>query len=133
MGRPKVDPEILKLRGTYRPDRHAARVAPPMPADADEEAALDEARTRIHGKAGVAFFDRLRAGLVGFDVAELELLVQAARLTQLIEDAEAEIRKDGLLIDGRDGGRHRHPAAIIASGARTELRHTLKTLRPKGE
>jgi hypothetical protein len=128
VGRPKLTTEELQLRGTYRADRHAPKLAVPLPADVEEARLLDEARKRVRGKAALGFFDRQRSAYTGWSAREAELLVQAAALVQTIEDADAAVRRDGMIVTGAKGGLVRHPALIVAGAARTELRHTLRAL-----
>ena len=64
---------------------------------------------------------------------ELALLVQAVRTLDLLERLDAEVRRDGPLIDSSQGLRA-HPAATEARQQRLALARLLAALRlPQGE
>jgi hypothetical protein len=134
MARPRLDVTEHLLRGTLRADRHQdlPRIEPAHEPDPDEDRRLDAASRRVRGTAGRAFFARLRGAYGGWTAGAVELLAQAAALAQLIADAEAEIRRDGMTVVGAKGGTVRHPALIVAAQARTELRHTMRALKLEG-
>lgn len=121
----------MRTTGRYRADRHPKVVATltrDADAEAEERQRLSAARGRVVGQAGQAFFDRLVDGYAEWTAADVELLVAAANLANLIAECEVAIARDGLVLDGAKGGLVRHPSSITLGGARTELRQTLRAL-----
>ncbi len=67
------------------------------------------------------------------DTHERVILVEAVRTVDLLEHLDAEVRRDGAMVDSAQG-RRAHPAAVEARQQRIALARLLAALRlPTGE
>ncbi|MBD2894776.1 hypothetical protein amrb99_37040 [Actinomadura sp. RB99] len=65
---------------------------------------------------------------------ELALLREMVRTVDLLDDLDAQVRKDGLMVETAGGGRRVHPAAVEARQTRIALARLSAALRlPAGE
>ena len=84
------------------------------------------------GPSGRRLWDSI-VGPFELDQHELALLVEAVRTTDLLDQLDAEVRRDGPMVDSPQG-RKAHPAATEARQQRITLARRLAALRrPTGE
>lgn len=127
---PQRQPARLRmLHGESRPSRIGHGEPVPRPADPEPPTWFDG---RHRGE-----WDRITGELRPMGLlhsADRDVLVALVLAVVRLEDAAKSLASDGLLVEGRDGGKVRNPAVLIAQGAADNVRRLSREfgLTPSG-
>ena len=110
MARRRKTVEELRLTGNYRPDRHAGRIT----ASAQLEGIPVEPPASLTSAQKAIWRDQLDGLPAGFiPKAQQSVFEQWVRAQAVYHDASTIVDREGILVDGRDGGKVRNPALLV--------------------
>jgi hypothetical protein len=132
-GRPPLQVSLHLLRGTYRPDRHAARVTGGSAAPATVLEPIPSSLAVGLGEAGLRVVADLWENYSGWPAEKVTLLHQVGVVVDALAEYEAIVQRDGRIVVTPRGAEAPHPILRVQGTAQKNLLALLAALGLKEE